>query len=224
MGRSKKDLLKNISGYKKAKFIDNDTLEVIYNNGSRVIQFHDTNILTFTIDDKIIVNTDGWLTVTTKDRINRFSNLYVYQKNNQWFINNYFYYDGIVFDSKGNLISKEKKDNSKKIQKMKKKISKYCNLITKDNLPFPSSGDCWYCLLRNEDNKTMGNFSNNNFHLTEHLKESYLHGSILINAMQEYGYRNDQIALCYHMKLIDYFKRGVRKYLYKRLLVPILVN
>jgi hypothetical protein len=114
------------------------------------------------------------------------------------------------------------KADDKKVNAMKKRIAKYVNLITKDNLPVPSNGDCWLCLLRDKDGHTMG--ENDNSHLLSHLKEKYLHGSILVNAMREVGYKDQQIGFHYQMKLSDTFKRSLRKYLQKRLIKDIAVK
>jgi hypothetical protein len=69
----------------------------------------------------------------------------------------------------------------------------------------------------------MGELSNSD-HLFSHLEESYLHGSILVNAMKEYGYNDMQISLHYQMELFDTFKRSVRKYLQKCLISGIAVK
>jgi hypothetical protein len=71
--------------------------------------------------------------------------------------------------------------------------------------------------MHDKDGNTMG--GNNHDHLLSHLKENYLHGSLLVNAMREYGFRDDQIGFHYQLQLHDTFKRAVRKYLYKRLLI-----
>ena len=116
-------------------------------------------------------------------------------------------------------MSKEIEDRSEEIKEMKKRIKKYISLITKENLPTPSMGDCWHCCMRTEDEVTMGELSSDNHsHLYNHLDEGYLHGSILVNAMREYGYEDEQIGLHYSMKLYNTFKRAVRKYLQKRLI------
>jgi hypothetical protein len=61
----------------------------------------------------------------------------------------------------------------------------------------------------------MGDTTGDNGHILEHVKENYLHGSLLVNAMRETGYSDDQIRIHYGMKLADTFKRALRKYLQK---------
>jgi hypothetical protein len=133
------------------------------------------------------------------------------------YINGFSFYDGITFNKEGKLLSKKKPHNTKKINKLKAQIKGYCNLITKDNLPLPSSGDCWFCLMTT-NGETLGDVTSNTDHLLQHIKEGYLHGSILVNSMKFAGYNNEQINYNYQIKAIDTFKRNLRKYLIKKLI------
>jgi hypothetical protein len=58
-----------------------------YKNGDKTIKLYVTDILQFK-GDKIILNTGGYKTVTTKARINQFlpGKIKVYQKNYKWYI------------------------------------------------------------------------------------------------------------------------------------------
>ena len=114
-------------------------------------------------------------------------------------------------------ISEIKTDNAKERGKMKLRIKNYCNLVTEKNIPTPNNGDCWYCLMKTAEGKALGDSFGNNDHLLSHIKEGYLHGSILVNAMREAGYNDMQIAVHYQLKMVDTFKRSLQKYLTKRL-------
>lgn len=55
-----------------------------------IIRYHDTDVVKFS-DDKIVLDSGGWLTNTTKTRMNQASNQYslgyvVFQKNRSWFV------------------------------------------------------------------------------------------------------------------------------------------
>jgi len=223
MKRSKSELLSNTKEVKNSKFIDNNTLSIEYQDGTKAIRLHNTDIITI-LKNSYILNSDGYRTPTTKDRLNKYSPAKISQTNGQWFINGYLFYDGIEINSNGKIISKKILPNDNKINKMKKKISDYCNLITKENLPIPNSGDCWFCLLTTNEGKTMGDVSKDENHLLSHIEEKYLHGSILVNAMRESGYQDKQINFHYQLKLIDTFKRTLRKYLQKRLIANIAIK
>lgn len=176
-----------------------------------------TDVITF-VKDGIILNSGGWRTPTTKDRINSFCNARIYQKNHIWYMRDGSkFFDGIKINSEGYPIGEIKTVDLEKVRREKKQIAKFVALITKDNLPTPNNGDCWYCLMKTNEGKTLGDSFNDSSHLVEHLKEGYLHGSLLVNAMREKGYQDHQIGLHYSMKLADTFKRAVRQYLTKRL-------
>jgi hypothetical protein len=101
----------------RSKKIGNNTFEVVYTDGSRAIRLHKTDIVTF-IDGVIILDTNGWETVTTKARINHYipSGAYVYQRNYCWYVTtanegDIPYYDGIKLDYNGNHITYDQHDN-----------------------------------------------------------------------------------------------------------------
>lgn len=74
-------------GIANSKLISKSCRVINYINGNKTIKLYATDILQF-IGNKIILNTGGYKTVTTKARINQFlpNNIRVYQKNRQWFI------------------------------------------------------------------------------------------------------------------------------------------
>ena len=222
MKRTKSELLSNTKDVKNSKFIDNNTLSIEYQDGTKAIRLHNTDIVIIK-DNSYILNSGNYRTPTTKDRINKYSPARISQNNGQWFIKGYLFYDGIEINQSGEVISKKLESDNNKVNEMKKKISDYCNLITKDNLPLPSSGDCWDCAFTSKDGKTIGELSNSS-HLLSHLEEKYLHGSILVNAMRETGYNDQQIGFHYSAKLFTTFRRAVRKYLQKRLIANIAIR
>jgi len=89
--------LKELSKTRKRK-LANNTYLVIRDDGGLAVRLHNTEVVIH-YKDKIILNTNGWYTNTTKARINEFSPFSVYQRNYEWFID-----DGIPF--KDNIILK----------------------------------------------------------------------------------------------------------------------
>jgi hypothetical protein len=206
-----------------AKKVDNNTFKIEYQDGTKAIKLHQTDVVTFVNGSKVILNSGGWRTSTTKDRINKYSPFQVSQNKGLWFVHangqTYDYYDNMEFVN--GIPSKIVESDTAKIDKVKKQISKFCSLITMDNLPVPSNGDCWFCLMRDKDGKTMGDLGHDTDHLISHMKEKYLVGSLLVNAMREKGYKDEGIRLHYGMKLHETFRSAVRRYLTKRLLPTI---
>jgi hypothetical protein len=59
------------------------------------ILLHQTYVVTYHRDGRIILNSGGWRTVTTKARINEFSPASVHQKDFAWYLNGEDFEDGV---------------------------------------------------------------------------------------------------------------------------------
>ena len=123
---TKVDSLRNVRGVKSAKKIGNNTFEVIYKDGCKAIRLHRTDVVTFRRDGSCVLNSDGWETITTKDRMNKYAPVIVYQVDYIWYIkqkNSKFpqkgepvrYYDYMVIDQCGTYqYSREQLHNHEK--------------------------------------------------------------------------------------------------------------
>ena len=209
--------------YVSAKIIAANTLRIVYKDGSEAIRLHDTDVVTFN-KSNVTLNSGTWRTPTTKSRINDHSPVQVSQSKGIWYVGGHVFYDGITFDSEGALIS-EPKDaiNLSAANKLRKQIKGYINMITEDNLPVPCAGDCLYCRQTTEG-QALGDATGNHEHLQSHLDEGYLHGSVLVSAMRDAGYGDEQIRFHYGVKLVGTFKRSVRRYIQKRLLPEVVTR
>ena len=223
MSRTKKDILSSVEKeFTQTKVIGNNTVKIVYSDGTEAIRLHDTDIITYHPNGDVVLDSGGWKTHTTKERINRFAPVHISQNNHVWYVSpgNYVFYDGIRFSPNGGLISEPKEDNQKELNKMKRRIKKYVDLLDDlESLPFPDNGDCWYCCMHTVgENKPLGDAVRDIDHLESHLDEGYIHGSILVNAMRESGWKDIQISLHLQMNTTWAVKSALRKYLNKRLL------
>ena len=152
------------------------------------VLLHATDIVTMTPDGVNTLTSGGWKTVTTKDRLGKFSDVYIMQRKGKWYINdtNNLFYDGIKTKD-GEIVSKIITED-KKQDRLIKQINAYCEKVKKlKTIPMPSSGDCWFCHLRNaETGEPWG--EKNHDHLLDHLREKYVHGSLIYNALEAAGY------------------------------------
>ena len=115
------DLLKGSRDWESFTRLDKEnTLAVVYKDGSKAIRYYYTDIITYRLDGSVVLNSDGWSTPTTKDRINYYLNnkqfigagsyggVYITQSNNRWFIDDYgkksLFYDGVVLDHAGYVV------------------------------------------------------------------------------------------------------------------------
>lgn len=240
MKRTKKEILNGINNITESKVIDNNTVWYKLKDGTTKIRLHLTDIITRQTNGDIILNSGGWKTVTTKDRLNSYLQplgFYISQRNSVWYIKkdgkdtDYIFNDGMIITNNGGIKNATIK-NEKKTENLKKKVNEYVknyvNLLVNRKLPLPTNGDCWYCLMKTEDGRTLGDISSSD-HMFEHLKEKYYVPSILANAAEEFGmsqvsrhiigywwkFNNDRYE---HYE--DYTKKQVtkilRRYIYRR--------
>lgn len=161
------------------------------------IRLHNTDIIIVRQDNTFMLDSGGWRTVTTKDRMNRFCPARVYQERHQWYIwpGPTPFFDGIVVDLSGKPINvdegqpeaalAEQAKLDKMINRMIKRLSKM------SELPHPSNGDCWGCAMVAKDrSRPMGSDC-----VWSHLGECYIHGSLIYRAMEWAGYRPEGIAI-----------------------------
>jgi len=84
-------------GISRSRLISKSCRVIDYINGDKTIRLYSTDILKFQ-GDKIVLNSGGYNTVTTKARINQFlpAGLRVYQDNYKWYIYDYRGMDDIT--------------------------------------------------------------------------------------------------------------------------------
>lgn len=146
--------------------IANNTRVIRRSPTTIAIKLHNTDVLTFFENDSIQLNTDGWKTVTTKDRINRFlpDGMYVYSERSVWYFRlgnwnegtRYLYEDYMIIthdrhitDANGKAIKEHSPAQEKKkrnqLRKVDNYIKKFMAKLESGKLPAPGAGDCWYC-------------------------------------------------------------------------------
>ena len=201
-------------GKRDSRKLENNTY--LQKRGEEIaIKLHETDIITMQENGVNILNTGGWQTVTTKDRLNKYSGVIVNQVKGQWYINTSLYYDGIKVKD-GGVTSKEKKEDLK-FNLYNGLIKAYCNKLKGlETLPVPDSGDCLYCSMYEEKtSKPIGEVFKDKKHLIAHLNEEYIHGSLIFNALKAAGYNNPGVI--FQMDIRDSIVRAVRKYFKRQL-------
>jgi hypothetical protein len=165
------------------------------------VLYHSTDVVIYTPNGNTILNSGGWHTSTTKERINiglQGTGYRLIQNNSIWYLTNYSSYpdyktliqngykfkDGITITHTGKVTNYDKTDSSKN-DKLKARIKVYAKLCA-DAVPLdmPNNGDCWDCLFQNKDGKTLGDLTNNE-HLLSHMREKYIVPSLVANALKE---------------------------------------
>jgi hypothetical protein len=83
------EAIKMVRGKRNAerRKVGNNTYAEILPNGSVGIMLHSTYVVKIHENNTYTLNSGGWQTLTTKDRINQYSPRRVYQRNFEWFVN-----------------------------------------------------------------------------------------------------------------------------------------
>lgn len=273
--QTKAEIMAGIENVVSSKKIANNTIQYKLADGTEVIRLHNTNIFTKYKNGRIVLNTDGWLTPTTKDRLNNYTDalmpkgykLGISQKDKKWTltimrfkgtteedlcidgvaISKYTrqhwetvseapFVDGIeIYRGRiPNKFIKKAEVNQKALAKSEAMIQKYLSKCKKtfqtEGVPYPDGGDCWYCLMFERDQPFDGKVlkhNDTNNHIVMHMKEGYIHGAIIYNALTEAGLNAGHYMYMANQRTtgrnyeIDTIIRSMRKYLRRRLGVAI---
>lgn len=204
-------------------------------DGETVVRLHETDIVRKLSDGSVILNSGGWKTVTTKDRMNYHLPVgySLYQERGLWYVvrqedrTRVAYFDGIMVPDCFTKMPAKAAQEEKREKKLRVQIKKFVDKLDKlECLPEPGAGDCWYCSMRIVDGKnagkSLGEVSAHNDHILEHVRQGYLHGSLILNALKWTGYRMPGVIwqmanqdLKAGQKLAN-VKRALKRYLYRQ--------
>ncbi len=188
-----------------------------------VIKLHNTDIITINKNDTYTLNSGGWLSLTTKSRLNEFSPVSISQKSGIWYLRDgSLYSDKMTVDISGDNIAgpSDPVQYENKLKAIKKQARAYAKAYVKelqaDKIDYPSGGDCWACAMKGPKGQEAFPGSG---HIQDHLTELYFVPSLLVNAGRAAGYRDDQIGLmglAGHRVFIDP-ENNIYKYVVKQL-------
>lgn len=161
------------------------------------LKLHDTYIITWYADGRIVLNTGGWFTVTTKARINQFVSGYrITQDRGVWYITHTatwqsigVFADGLTILSDGTISGMLPLADAKQKNKLRRRVSlfakNYILAFKNGNVPAPSDGDCFYCAMRTvSEGKTLGETVSDKDHIMSHLDENYFVPALLHRAYE----------------------------------------
>lgn len=216
--------------------IANNTYAQRRDDGRIAVRLHATDVLSFGADDSVVLDTGGWLTVTTKERFNRFlpGGLRVYSERGRWYIyrsglDRVPYFDGIELDTVSYVVLNpsgmpdvlaEDERIAKIRRDIKRYVSGYTDEVITELLAQGGAGDCFFCGMHEVGTgQPLGDLSASD-HLDLHVAEDYRMLSLLGNAVTAAGYRSPA-AILHHAP--DLARRALAKYLRKRLITGVAV-
>ena len=92
-------------GNRNSLKLQNNTYLKHRDDNAVAILLHKTDVVTFNADGTIILDSGGWQTVTTRNRLNSYLpfNLYIKQIKGIWYINEIPFYDKMVIGKRGKI-------------------------------------------------------------------------------------------------------------------------
>lgn len=117
-------------GKRDSKKLANNTYlhRVLFHESGRetlAVRLHNTDVVLIHKDGSYTLNSGGWRTVTTKDRINTYSPASVYQSNNIWYVGNGdIFTDGMKVDGDGKPLGSLFAADAADVEKKKKRLDK----------------------------------------------------------------------------------------------------
>ncbi len=205
-----------------------------------IIRLHSTDIIRITSKGIYTINTGSWQTVTTKERLNRYLPIRIFQEKHVWYYfekdsntcyfdwkNRKAFFEGLQCNVEGKVLNpvNEKKDKKatvkrKKLDKMiKKYVDGFIDHIKKHGLGEPSTGDCFGCLFKNAKTGIVrGGMQENEpmgfDHYISHFKENYFPRSLLLKAIVEKGYNNP--GFIWSTGCIDFHFKNTLRWFFNR--------
>lgn len=193
-------------GGRSSKKVANNTYLQRRDADTIALHYHATDVVIYHSDGRIVLESGGWRTVTTKVRWNadyaglsregfRVASdkgvLYLYkwtEPREEW-----PFEDGITLRPNGDgryhvdvdTIGEDPKKTQKTRRKVKEYASKFIAELRAGNVPSPSAGDCFYCAMRVQGtNVPLGEQSKDKTHIESHIAERYYVPSLLVRACE----------------------------------------
>lgn len=205
---------------KDQKELENNTYLVKVDDETLGVKLHNTIVVYIFKSGIYQLDTGGWRTSTSKNRINRYGPASVYQKNNIWYIGEGIFEDGVRVNAEGKVLTKQRGVNEVEAKKRKldRMVLKYIkgfgehvirNGLQVDKADKPTEQSPWKVVELVEGPKPIapgpgdcwacyfGITSDDPLkeplgveHLLEHMLEAYFVPSLLWKAIVVGGYQN----------------------------------
>lgn len=177
--------------------------------GDRIaVRLHDTDVVIYNRDGNVSLYTGGWLTVTTKERINRYSPARVYSDRGRWmlcqappnFDGAVAFAEGITLHPDGTITGAAElgdvEAQDRRNRKTRRDIKKFVAGITPERIIEAwenPGGDCWGCSMRAADGTRPMAVS---LHcVVDHVQEGYFFASLANRAIEAQGYRDPSVIM-----------------------------
>lgn len=176
----------------------------IHRDGNEIkIRYQKTDVVTYRQDGTVVLETGGWLTHTTKERIKEYSPAHPFSHNGLWYLppkgfawghgleGCSLFYDGVVVGPDGQPLEPRLPEQKPILKrKLDRQVLTYINgflgHIKAQGLKDPDAGDCWGCFFTAQGAAEPLGID----HYLSHFEEGYYPSSLLANAVKAGGWAN----------------------------------
>jgi len=226
-------------GKRSSRKLENNTYLIHYHEAKPHyigVRLHNTDVVKYYPDGRIILNSGGWKTPTTKDRINKYAPVNVWTDKGIWYIGQSWnkpaeaiYQDDMVINPDNTFSGVMTMEQAKAETKLRGQVRKYAKdfvtALKAGKIPMPSSGDCWGCCMK--DVKT-GQTVMGSDHIISHIKEKYYVPSLAVNTLEAFGasmaakstlwfYMGHKEANDWGEFALEQIEKSIKRYVYREL-------
>lgn len=183
----------------ESRKIQNNTYLIRKDHDTIAVKLHHTDVVTLKSNGNVILDSGGWRTVTTKQRMNEYipQGFRIWSDKGVWYLGSgqwgspnrrqWAYEDGITIHSDG-TVSGEGED-PQRLLKLKRQVNHYVaafmTAMENGKVPAPNAGDCFYCQMREvETKRPLGEIWSDHDHILSHMEEKYFVPSLLARALE----------------------------------------
>lgn len=190
----------------KGRIVARNTWRYRTTDGIEHVRLHGTDIVEFLPKGRVRLNSGGWKTVTTKDRIDSFSGYRIFSRKGTWLVcepgqwdKAVPFFDGMILPDALKMPPAKAERLLAKEEKLKARIKAVVakKIVSGKAVPQPNNGDCLFCQIERSqhiERLETGNYDSprpdvGGDHIAAHIREGYIHGSLILNAYLDAGYK-----------------------------------
>lgn len=165
------------------------------------IRLHDTHVVIYHRDGSVELDTGGWFTVTTKDRINAWAPCRVWSERGEWRVDyhgtEYVYADHMRLHPDGTVTGvpteRALARQRARRQTTMREIKAFVDSITPEQIVYAwehPDGDCFYCRPTTDGGFVDDGHDANSTCVRVHVRQRYFHAHLALRALTAKGYRD----------------------------------
>lgn len=185
----------------RSRPLENNTRAERRSDTAIAVRLHATDVLTFHADGRVVYDSGGWRTVTTKARMNAYGPGRVWTERGTWYFTRNgsaapcVYADGLTVRG-ARVTHAGKKEAPTRELKLRKRVARYVQgymtALHAGKVPAPGAGDCLYCAMTvaapsPDAGKALGEVTRDASHIRSHIAERYYVPALLVRALKAMG-------------------------------------